>query len=245
MPISLQLGNAALVLLCKFIGVPSFAGSSAVRQSKTILVRSCEAQLQLSIRVVERNHALNVADRIENPNRAWAKARANRSVTKTDLSPVPLDKSTIQSVTPSQICEWEGLGPDVELTSTTERMPSEQKWYALTGRVVDAKVEADRDIHIVLVDATGNGVGTVSAEIPVGPQWCEIRQTVFSWTTRKFPFNVKTAHTLKIHEPHVITVTGKAFYDIGHAPADHSNRRTTPKDYAVWEIHPVMALHVD
>jgi hypothetical protein len=65
-------------------------------------------------------------------------------------------------------------------------------------------------------------------------------------TTRwKFPFNVKTAHTLKISEPHVITVTGKAFYDIGHAPADHSNRRHTPKDYAVWEIHPVMALHVD
>jgi hypothetical protein len=65
-----------------------------------------------------------------------------------------------------------------------------------------------------------------------------------SWTTQKFPFNVKTAHTLKIREPHVITVTGKAFYDIGHAPADHSNRRTTPKDYAVWEIHPVMKLEV-
>jgi len=73
----------------------------------------------------------------------------------------------------------------------------------------------------------------------------EIRQTVFGWTTQKFPFGVKTAHTLKIREPHVITVTGKAFYDIGHAPADHSNRRSTPKGYAVWEIHPVMALYVD
>jgi len=41
-----------------------------------------------------------------------------------------------------------------------------------------------------------------------------------------------------------ITVTGKAFYDIGHAPADHSNRRHTPKDYAVWEIHPVMKMEV-
>jgi len=39
-----------------------------------------------------------------------------------------------------------------------------------------------------------------------------------------------------------ITVTGKAFYDIGHAPADHSNRRSTPKGYAVWEIHPVMKM---
>ena len=44
-------------------------------------------------------------------------------------------------------------------------MPSEEKWYALTGRVVDAKVEADGDIHIALADATGNNVGTVSAEI--------------------------------------------------------------------------------
>jgi hypothetical protein len=68
---------------------------------------------------------------------------------------------------------------------------------------------------------------------------------VFGWTSQKFPFNVKIAHTLKIREPRVITVTVKAFYDIGHAPADHSNRRTTPKDYAVWEIHPVMALQVD
>ena len=77
-------------------------------------------------------------------------------------------------------------------------MPSEEKWYALTGRVVDAKVEADGDIHIALEDATGNNVGTVSAEIPVGPRWCEIRQTVFGWTTQKFPFSVKTAHALKI-----------------------------------------------
>ena len=40
-------------------------------------------------------------------------------------------------------------------------MPSEEKWYALTGRVVDAKVEADGDINIALEDAnrkqTGNG----------------------------------------------------------------------------------------
>ena len=41
-------------------------------------------------------------------------------------------------------------------------MPSEQKWYAHTGRVVDAKVEADGDIHVALVDANGNNVGTVS-----------------------------------------------------------------------------------
>ena len=52
---------------------------------------------------------------------------------------------------------WEGLGADADLTRQVEaRMPSEEKWYALTGRVVDAKVEADGDIHIALEDATGN-----------------------------------------------------------------------------------------
>jgi len=55
-------------------------------------------------------------------------------------------------------------------------------------------------------------------------------QTVFGWTTQNFPFSVKTAPALKIPQPHVITVTGKAFYDIGHAPADHSNRRSTLDD---------------
>ena len=90
---------------------------------------------------------------------------------------VPLDKSAIQSVTPSQIYAWEGPGADVNLTPYSEaRMPSEEKWYALTGRIVEAKVEADGDIHIALEDATGNNVGTVSTEIAVGPRWCEIRQ---------------------------------------------------------------------
>jgi hypothetical protein len=55
---------------------------------------------------------------------------------------------------------------------------------------------------------------------------------------------LKTSKKLKLRGAHVITVTGKAFYGIAHAPANHSNRRATPKDYAVWEIHPVMALYV-
>jgi hypothetical protein len=56
----------------------------------------------------------------------------NRWVAKTDLTPVPSNKAAIQSVTPSQIYAWEGLGPNVELTGTTEeRIPTEQKWYAL------------------------------------------------------------------------------------------------------------------
>jgi len=49
---------------------------------------------------------------------------------------------------------------------------------------------------------------------------------------------------LTITEPPIITVTGKAFFDINHAPADQSNRRTDLQGYAAWEIHPVMTLTV-
>jgi hypothetical protein len=42
----------------------------------------------------------------------------------------------------------------------------------------------------------------------------------------------------------VITVIGKAFWDVGHAPKDQGNRRKYMPDYAVWEIHPVMKLNV-
>jgi len=165
---------------------------------------------------------------------------------KTDPSPVPLDKSTIQAVTPSQIYEWKGPGPDVPLTPKTDtRIAAEQKWYNLTGRLDSVKVEDDGDITLVLKDAEGKKAGNVGAEIPIGSTWCELRQTVFGWTTQNFPFSFKESQRLEMRETHIITVTGQAFFDVDHAPADHSNRRTKAKKYSVWEIHPVMALHVD
>ena len=44
----------------------------------------------------------------------------NRWVAKTDLSPVPSDKSAIQAVTPCQIYGWEGVAPHVDMTDYTE-----------------------------------------------------------------------------------------------------------------------------
>jgi hypothetical protein len=159
----------------------------------------------------------------------------SRWTAKTDPSPVPLDKkSAVQSITPSQIYKWKGPEPNVPLTTEAQRrIASEQKWYNLTGRVVGLKVEADCDITLALKDASGNRVGTVGAEIPVGPKWCEIRQTVFGWAMQSFPFSsFKASESLEIREQHVITVTGKAFFDVAHAPVNHSNRRPTPREYA-------------
>jgi len=46
-------------------------------------------------------------------------------------------------------------------------------------------------------------------------------------------------------EAPIITVTGNAYWDVGHAPKDQSNRRSYLPGYAAWEIHPVMTLEYD
>jgi hypothetical protein len=62
-----------------------------------------------------------------------------------------MDTSTIQAVTPSEI--FSSAGQDVHLTQQSERTGIEQKWFAVTGRVVAVKVEADGDLHIALSDS--------------------------------------------------------------------------------------------
>ena len=62
--------------------------------------------------------------------------------------------------------------------------------------------------------------GIVVVEIPAKPLWCEIRNIVFSWTRTRFPFHTSSAKKLNVTEPPIITVTGKAFFDTGHAPKD-------------------------
>jgi hypothetical protein len=165
-----------------------------------------------------------------------------RWAVKNDPSTAPTDASAIQPVTPSDMFSWPA--PDVHLTQQSERTGIEQKWFALTGRVVAVKVEADGDLHIALSDATGDKPGTVVCEVPLKPQWCDLRTTIFSWTPTRFPFQTRSTKTLKVADPPVITVIGKAFWGINHAPKDQSNRRKYMPGYTVWEIHPVMKLDI-
>jgi hypothetical protein len=137
---------------------------------------------------------------------------------------------------------WPSIG--VQLEWQSERTGIENNWYALTGRVVAVKIEADGDLHLALSDATGNKPGTVVVEVPAKQQWCEIRKTVFGWTRTRFPLHIQSARNLTLNETRVVTVIGKAFWDIGHAPKDGSNLRKYMPGYAVWEIHPVMKLAV-
>jgi len=61
---------------------------------------------------------------------------------------------------------------------------------------------------------------------------------------RIVPFRVRSGRKLKIRQWLTITAIGKAFFDIGYAPADQSNRRRDLQGYAAYEIHPVMAITV-
>jgi hypothetical protein len=91
-------------------------------------------------------------------------------------------------------------------------------------------------------DATGDKAGIVVCEIPAKQQRCSIRETVFSWTTTRFPFHTSSDRKLKLIEAPIITLIGKAYWDVGHAPKDQSNRRSHLPGYAAWEIHPAMKL---
>ena len=166
----------------------------------------------------------------------------HRWAEKNDPDQPPADASAIQAVTRSDILTWQG--PTEYLVPSSARIWSEEKWYALTGRVVDLRAEEDGDLHIALQDATGDKPGIVVVEIPVKPLWCELRKIVFGWTQIEFPFRVRSGRKLKLTHPPIITVIGKAFFDIGHAPADHANRKTDLQGYGAWEIHPVMKIDV-
>jgi hypothetical protein len=108
---------------------------------------------------------------------------------KNDGALPPTDLNAIQAVTPSDIFSWQG--PTEPLTRSSGRIAAEQKWYAVTGRVVELRAEADGDLHIALQDATGDKPGIVVAEIPAKPHknWCELRKIVFQLDARKVPFS--------------------------------------------------------
>src|ERR1700757_4836061 len=77
-----------------------------------------------------------------------------RWAVKNDPSLPPTDTSAIQAVIPSDVFSWSG--PNAQLTWQSERTGIENNWFAVTGRVVAVRVEADGDFHIALRDATGD-----------------------------------------------------------------------------------------
>jgi len=161
----------------------------------------------------------------------------SRWAAKTDLQEPPTNSVDIKKVTPAQIHAWQGPGGKID--QRTDRVASENQWYAVTGRIEKVRVEDDGDLHVEIKDV-GNDAGII-VELPLGPRWCEMRKTVFSWTDARFPLTGK----FKLTQHPIVTVIGKAFYDIDHSGKDmHTNRRNYDQSLAVWEIHPVMKIAV-
>jgi hypothetical protein len=69
-----------------------------------------------------------------------------RLTEKNEAALPPTDPNAIQAVTPSDIFSWQG--PTEPLTRSSGRTAAEQKWYALTDRVIEVRAEAnDRRFH--------------------------------------------------------------------------------------------------
>ncbi len=162
----------------------------------------------------------------------------SRWAAKTDTQELPTNAGEIKKATPGQILAWQGPGGKID--QRTDRVAAENQWYAVTGRVDKIKVEPDGDVHIDLKEVGSDAA--IVVELPLGPRWCEMRTTVFSWTDAKFPLTGK----FKVTKNPIITVVGKAFYDIDHSGKDtNTNRRNYDQSLAVWEIHPVMKIAVE
>src|ERR1051326_7587413 len=166
----------------------------------------------------------------------------SRWAAKTDLAEPPPNKIDIKPITPAQISAWQG--PGGKIGHRSGRVAPENIWYAVTGRIKLVRIEADGDLDIVIENMDGQGGGMV-VELPLGPRWCEMRRLVFSWTNAHFPISPGREDKFALLQHPIVTVIGKAFYDIDHSGNDtRTNRRNYDPSLAVWEIHPVMRLAI-
>ena len=171
----------------------------------------------------------------------------DRWAAKTDWAAIPSDPSAIKSIVPSAMYAWAPL-PGLN-DSSARKAPEEERWYKVTGRVTEVRVQQDGDIHFELTDATGRKRGHILAEVPIANQWCDLRKIVFGWTNKGAQF--KPFHSpalLSLRYNVTVVVTGRAFFDVHHA-ARHptfANRNVTRKtgNLAAWEIHPVAGIKV-
>jgi hypothetical protein len=170
----------------------------------------------------------------------------DRKAAKNDPATLPGQASKFIKVTPSTMYGWPPLPG---LSDKSPRKPQEQQWCKVEGRVIDVRVQADGDIHFELQDVTGTKRGHILAEVPFGRYWCDLRKTVFSWTTKGTRFKrFQAAARLQLQKQPIVTVSGKRFFDTHHArknPLLNISNNNKTGVLAAWEIHPVSAITAD
>jgi hypothetical protein len=172
---------------------------------------------------------------------------ADRLEAKNEWVAVPTTQAMFKRITPSGMFAWRplsGVGKH-----SARKYPQEQQWYMVTGRVAEVRVQDDGDVHFELADATGRKRGRILAELPLGKTWCDLRMIVFSWTAKGTHFKrFQAGGVLPLRINPVVTVTGKAFFDVDHAgknPLRNRNITHRAGNLAAWEIHPVNAITGD
>jgi hypothetical protein len=158
-----------------------------------------------------------------------------------------MQPGSIKAIQPSGIYAWQPL-PGLN-DHSGRKSPDEQRWYVVTGKVTEVRVQKDGDIHFELADATGKKRGHILAEVPIANQWCALRKMVFGWTTKGTQFKAfKVPALLTLRYNLAVAVTGRAFFDAHHAQKTpvFANRNVTHKsgNLAAWEIHPVAGIKV-
>jgi hypothetical protein len=95
--------------------------------------------------------------------------------------------------------------------------------------------ENDGDLHIIMKNAD-HRTDRIVVEAPSDACWCPIRQAVCLWTNAKFPFQTDAQWGFYVLRHPVVTVIGKAFYDIDHSGRKpRKNRRNYDLSLAVWD----------
>jgi hypothetical protein len=167
---------------------------------------------------------------------------SHRWSVKTEVARPPASIPASHQLTPSFFRKWKG--PGGKFPKDSPRTGKEREWFALTGEVRWVRIEDDGDIHLQLADlGADSDAKTASVEVPNGQPWCAIRDQIFALTGAAFPIRFSNNKDLPLKTTAVITVIGKAFYDVEN---DGGNTSANDRDGAgksrttVWEIHPVM-----
>jgi len=178
----------------------------------------------------------------ESPCSCRGEHAKGRLSAKNDPALPPPDARPIQAVTPSDV--YSSPGADAQLMCQSERTGIENMRFALTGRVVDVRIEMDGDLDIALQDATGNRARHCchrntgkTAMVRNPPNGFRLDQDALSISNNSM-------RKLNLNAAPTVAVIGKAFFGTGHALKSHINRRKHMPRYAAWEIHPVMKLDV-
>jgi hypothetical protein len=143
----------------------------------------------------------------------------------------PAAKQVIFHPAPSTVAALNALPAPVLPSDNTTRLTSERQTYRVTATLVEYKLEADEDIHLVLSDAGK----TMIAEMPAlactkGAQ----HRYAMLVARRKLEATYGTASGSwsRVNSP--VTITGVRFFDFKHG-------QTGVADNAV-ELHPVVGF---